>query len=134
MEKIIKEAKVSKVKMAMDLILSIISAGIAKPILIKDLRTKLTLTNKRLSGSMGLIKTQNLDSPLNKINGVEVRQNLFGKMFKYGTITVVTAATKFNLDYIENPDELKTAINNQIEQYEEDRMTRQAEKMAQAMK
>lgn len=134
MEKIIKEAKVSKVKMAMDLILSIISAGIAIPILIKDLRTKLTLTNKRLSGSIGLIKTQNIDSPLNKINGVEVRQNLFGKMFNYGTITVVTAATKFNLDYIENPDELKTAINNQIEQYEEDRMTRQAEKMAQAMR
>lgn len=132
MEEIIKEAKVSKVKMAMDLILSIGFVGI--PALIKDLRTKLTLTNKRLSGSMGLIKTQNLDSPLNKINGVEVRQNLFGKMFNYGTITVVTAATKFNLDYIENPDELRTAINNQIEQYEEDRMTRQAEKMAQAMK
>lgn len=132
MEEIIKEAQVSKVKIILDLILCIYLIGI--PALVKDLTTKLRLTNKRLSGSLGLIRTKNLDSPLNKINGVEVRQNLFGKIFNYGTIIVVTAATKFHFEHIENPDELKTAINNQIEQYEEDRITRQAEKMAQAMR
>ena len=41
----------------------------------------LIITNKRVNGKTGLINTNELDSPLNKINGVQVRQGLFGKIY-----------------------------------------------------
>ena len=102
--------------------------------LIKFFTTKLIITNKRVNGKTGLINTNELDSPLNKINGVQVRQGLFGKIFNYGTVSITTASTVFNFDYIDKPNEFKTILNNQIEKYDDDRIEKQAKKMAEAMK
>lgn len=102
--------------------------------LIKFFTTKLIITNKKVNGKMDLINTNELDSPLNKINGVQVRQGLFGKIFNYGTISITTASTVFNFDYINKPNEFKTILNNQIEKYDDDRIEKQAKKMAEAMK
>ncbi len=68
------------------------------------------------------------DSPLNKINGVQVRQGLFGKIFNYGTVSITTASTVFNFDYIDKPNDFKTILNNQIEKYDDDRIEKQAKK------
>ena len=96
--------------------------------------TKLYITNKRVSGKVGLIRTNELDSPLNKINGVQVKQGLFGKIFNYGTVSITTASTVFDFPYIDKPNEFKTILNNQIEKYDDERIEKQARKFAEAMK
>lgn len=140
MEKTIKEGKISIATLIIRLIIDFVAMCILIEFIwiIKDLikffTTKLIITNKKVNGKMDLINTNELDSPLNKINGVQVRQGLFGKIFNYGTISITTASTVFNFDYINKPNEFKTILNNQIEKYDDDRIEKQAKKMAEAMK
>lgn len=43
-------------------------------------------------------------------------------MFNYGTVSITTASTAFNFDYIDKPNEFKNILNNQIEKYDDDRI------------
>lgn len=140
MEEIVKEGKISVITLLIRLfIVDIFSCCILVGFIwfVKDIiiffTTKLIITNKRISGKTGLINANELDSPLNKINGIQIKQGLFGKIFNYGTISITTASTVFNFDYISSPYEFKTILNNQIEKYDEQRIEMQAKKMAQAI-
>ena len=140
MEKVVKEGKLSIAcfitKLIIDFCALCIIVGfvwIVKDI-IKFFTTKLIITNKRVSGKTGLINTNELDSPLNKINGIQVKQGLFGKIFNYGTVSITTASSVFNFDMISRPNEFKSILNNQIEKYDEERIEMQAQKMAEAMR
>ena len=140
MEKTIKEGKISISTLIIRLIIDCFAICILIGLIwiIKDLikffTTKLIITNKKINGKTGLINTNELDSPLNKINGVQVKQGLFGKIFNYGTVSITTASTAFNFDYIDKPNEFKNILNNQIEKYDDDRIEKQAKKIAKAMK
>lgn len=140
MEETIKEGKISIATLIIRLIIDFFAMCILIGFiwiirdLIKFFTTTLIITNKRVNGKTGLINTNELDSPLNKINGVQVKQGLFGKIFNYGTISITTASTVFNFDYIDKPNDFKNILNNQIEKYEDDRIEKQAKKMAEAMK
>lgn len=140
MEQTIKEGKISIVCIVVRLIIDLFAMCILIGFvwIIKDLiaffTTKLTITNKKITGRTGLINTNQLDSPLNKISGVQVEKGLFGQIFNYGTIKITTASTVFNFKYIANPDEFRTILNNQIEQYDEERIKKQAKELAAAMK
>lgn len=140
MKKTIKEGKISISTLIIRLIIDCFAICILIGLiwivkdLIKFFTTKLIITNKRVNGKTGLINTNKLDSPLNKINGVQVKQGLFGKIFNYGTVSITTASTTFNFDYIDKPNEFKNILNNQIEKYDDDRIEKQAKKMAKAMK
>ena len=133
MEQTIKEGKISIVCIIVRLIIDFFAMCILIGFIwiIKDLiaffTTKLTITNKKVTGKTGLINTNQLDSPLNKISGVQVEKGLFGQIFNYGTIKITTASTVFNFKYIGNPDEFRTILNNQIEQYDEERIKKQAQ-------
>lgn len=102
--------------------------------LIKYFTTKLEVTNRRVRGKTGLVNTNELDSPLNKISGIQLKQGFFGKMFNYGTLKISTASSVFEFDYVVNPSEFKTILNNQIEAYDDERIEKQAQKLASAMK
>lgn len=140
MEETIKEGKISIVAF----ILFIIRDCFAMMILIgfywaiRDVisffTTKITITNKRVMGSTGLFNVNRLDSPLNKINGVQVKQGIFGQILNYGTVRITTASTFFDYHFIYNPNEFKTILNNQIEKYDDERIEKQAKKLAEAMK
>lgn len=140
MEETIKEGKISIATLIIRLIIDFCALCILVGVvwivkdLIKFFTTKLIITNKRVNGKTGFINTNELDSPLNKINGVQVRQDLFGKMFNYGTVSITTASTVFNFDYIDKPNDFKAILNNQIEKYDDERIEKQAKKMAEAMK
>lgn len=140
MEETIKEGKISITALIFALIIDLIACLIIIGIIwiIRDIiaffTTKLIITNKRVRGKVGLINTDELDSPLNKINGVQVQQGVFGKIFNYGTVSITTASTSFNFKLIDKPNEFKTILNNQIEKFDEERIEKQAKKMAEAMK
>ena len=140
MEQIVKEYKISIVCICFRLLIDFFAMCILIGFiwLISDLitffTTKLTITNKRVIGKTGLININQLDSPLNKINGIQVEKGLFGQIFNYGTIKITTSSTVFNFKYIAYPDEFRTTLNNQIEQYDDERIKKQAQELAAAMK
>ena len=140
MEENIREGKISIAALIMKLIIDSFACCILIGFiwLIKDIitfiTTKLIITNKNINGKTGLFNTNELNSPLNKISGVQVQQGIFGKIFNYGNIVITTASTKFQFKYINKPNEFRNALNYQIEKYEEERIEEQAKKMAEAMK
>lgn len=125
MEQTVKTAKLSVVALCFTLFLDFIAMAFLIGFylfprdLIRYFNIKLIITNKRLKGKVGFIRTSELDSPLNKIDSVQINQGLFGKVFNYGTIIVTTASSKFKFDYIENPSEFKSILNSQIDKYSE---------------
>ena len=102
--------------------------------LIRFLTTELSFTNKRLIGKTGLINTKTLDSPLNKINNTSVSSGLFGKIFGYGNVHITTSSGAYIYKGIATPDNFKTDLMNQIDQFDEDRIKKQAAEMANAIK
>lgn len=102
--------------------------------LIRFLTTELGFTNKRLIGKVGLIHTKSLDSPLNKINNVSSSSGLFGKIFGYGNVNITTSSGAYLYKGIVKPEQFKTNLMKQIDQFDEDRIKQQATEMANAMK
>ncbi len=96
-------------------------------------KLELAVTNKRVVGRAGVLKTFSLDAPLNKVQNVAVDQGLFGKIFNYGNITITTAAGAIPFVGVSHPDAFKGMVMQQIDQYEEDRVKQQAAEMANAM-
>lgn len=94
---------------------------------------ELAITNKRIVGKIGLLSSNALDAPLNKIQNVSVSNGLWGKIFNYGTVKINTAAGWYSFPGIKNPNNFKTMIMNQIDQYEEDKIKQQAAEMAKSM-
>ncbi len=96
-------------------------------------RVELAVTNKRVVGRYGIVHTESLDLPLNKVQNVNVKQGMGGKIFNYGTVEISSAAGTMMFGYIKKADAFKNMILAQADQFEEDRMKQQANQMAQAM-
>ena len=98
-------------------------------------KTKLTLTNKRLIGKVGgLFSSDYLDVPLNKVSSVMVENSALGRILGYATVNVASSSGACSYDYVRGGNEFRNAVNNQIEIYEENRIKKQAEEMARAIK
>lgn len=130
-ETIVKKAKITMLFAFMHITNILIIPLIVRLVKVKNIA--LAFTNKRIVGKVGVIKTQALDAPLNKIQNCSVKQGLGGKIFNYGTIRVDTAAGKFEFVGVKDANGFKNALMAQTDKFEEDRMQQQASQMAQAM-
>jgi len=101
--------------------------------IINLLTTAVAFSNKKVMCKTGLINTQKMDSPLDKINNVTVTSGLFGKILGYGNIVITTAAESHTYKGIKTPEKFRTALTEQIQTFEEDKATKQAIEMAKAM-
>ncbi len=70
------------------------------------------VTNRRVIRASGVFNKNILDSSLSKINDVILQQSMMGRMFKYGTIKILTATEEVInlLDHIRNPIGFKHAM------------------------
>ena len=100
---------------------------------VKFFHIELAVTNKRIIGKAGVVNTSALDAPLNKVQNVSVKENLWGKILNYGTVRIDTAAGKYEFYMVKNANAFKGMVMAQIDQYEEDRIKQQAAEMANAM-
>ena len=71
------------------------------------LTTKLEISDTVVSGKIGLIHTQTLESPINKITSVKVEQKVFGKIFNYGDVYINTPAGNFDFKCMADPNKIK---------------------------
>lgn len=66
------------------------------------------VTNKRIICKTGLFSRKTLEMNLNKIETVNVDQSVFGRLFGYGTITIIgTGGTKESFPDIGNATEFR---------------------------
>ena len=112
----------------------IVAAIIILPSFLKIKSTELGLTNKKILGKYGVINTKIMDSPLGKINSVTVEQGLDGKIFGYGKIVISTSSGGYKFNFIKNADSFRSAVMEQIDIAEEEKLRKQAEQLAGAMK
>jgi uncharacterized membrane protein YdbT with pleckstrin-like domain len=79
------------------------------------------ITDRRVIQVRGIINKTVLDSSLEKINDLELRQSLLGRMFNYGTIAILTGSGEDGtniLDRIAEPMEFKRAMLEAKHSYE----------------
>jgi len=78
------------------------------------------VTNRRVMQISGIFNKNVIDSSLEKVNDVKMEQSVFGRMFDYGDVEILTASelgvNKFKR--IENPIRFKTAMINAKEKLE----------------
>jgi uncharacterized membrane protein YdbT with pleckstrin-like domain len=77
----------------------------------------IVLTDKRIFGNKGLLKTKTLSSPISKITNVSVNQSLLGKVLGYGTIYIDTISGNYAFKYIKKPMDLHNAIIEQTSRH-----------------
>ena len=131
-EHVICEAKISVAVLIIHVLLIFVAIGLItiwKP-LIDRFTTVLCFTNKKVIGKTGLVKTKSLEAPLNKINNASVDQGFFGKILGYGTVRIDTSSGTYIFSHISKPDKFKTALMNQIEKYDDERIQKQAQAIA----
>lgn len=135
-EVVVLQAKVHWACLIPSIIFSFIIIGIPFLIvkIIKMKTTELGFTNKNFIGKIGLINTKVLNSPLNKINNISVQSGLGGKIFGYGTVHVDTASGAYDYKCIKGADSFRTNLLQAIENYEQEKIKKQAQEMATAMK
>lgn len=135
-ETVIRKAKIHGVTLVPHVLAMFIFIGFITiwGALIRMFTTDLGFTNKKIIGKTGLIKTQSLNSPLNKINDVGVSSGLFGKIFGYGNIVISTSSGRYVFKGVAKPNDFKNALHAQIDTFDEERIKKQAQEMAAAMK
>lgn len=71
------------------------------------------ITDRRVIQIRGILNKRVIDSSLEKINDVELRQSLFGRMMNFGTVEILTASGEEGvnvMDRIAAPLEFKRAM------------------------
>jgi uncharacterized membrane protein YdbT with pleckstrin-like domain len=77
------------------------------------------LTSRRVIQQMGILTRRSVDSWLDKINNIEHRQTLWGRILGFGDVEVETASEQGIIRFasVSRPLELKNAIVSAMEQY-----------------
>jgi len=82
---------------------------------IKYRTSEFGITNKRVIVKVGLISRNSLEVLLNKVEGIQVNQDILGRMLDYGSITISgTGGTKDPFHNIEAPFEFRKKVQEQI--------------------
>jgi uncharacterized membrane protein YdbT with pleckstrin-like domain len=77
--------------------------------------SEFAVTNKRVLIKVGFISRHSLELLLKQVEGVGVDQTLLGRIFGYGTITVIgTGGTKETYAMIANPLEFRRQVQGAI--------------------
>jgi uncharacterized membrane protein YdbT with pleckstrin-like domain len=78
---------------------------------IQWLVTEIAVTNRRVIYKKGLIRRQTNEMNMDKVESVQVEQSILGRMFDYGTVTILGTGEGFEtLRTIANPIELRNCI------------------------
>lgn len=93
------------------------------------------VTNYRVIDESGLINLSAKESPLEKINNVSYDQDIWGRIFNYGHVTIQTAAEIGSTEYkdVHGPKRLKDTITLAQSEFKNLQLTNQARQMMEAM-
>ncbi|MHB8077785.1 MAG: PH domain-containing protein [Candidatus Krumholzibacteriia bacterium] len=97
-------------------VLAIIGLPLLIAALIQRANTEMAITNKRVIIKTGWITRKTLEMNLAKIENIGVDQGLFGRIWNFGTVTVVgTGGTREPFKYVAAPLDFRHAVQAQAE-------------------
>ena len=103
-------------KLIIDVLLMAVLIGFVTAIkhLLEYFKVQIELTDKTVILKMGILTSNVTEVPYSKINSISVRKGIVGSMLGYGDIVILTGNDVSGIVFkgIENPDQLKMAINN----------------------
>jgi len=73
------------------------------------------VTNKRVIIKTGVISRRTVDLVLAKCEGIQVTQDILGRIFGYGTLVVTTGGATNCYYFVAKPFHFKKSINEQIQ-------------------
>lgn len=74
------------------------------------------LTNKRILIKIGFLHRQSIETLLQRIEGIQINQNLLGRILDYGTIIICgVGGTKDHFRMIDAPSVFRRKVQEQIE-------------------
>jgi uncharacterized membrane protein YdbT with pleckstrin-like domain len=117
-EQVVYQARIHGIILVPGIALFIVIVGI--PLLIAAFiaraTTEMAVTNRRVIIKTGWISRKTLEMNLAKIENIGVDQSLFGRIWNYGTVTVVgTGGTREPFRYVAAPLEFRRAVQGQAE-------------------
>lgn len=135
-EQIVLEARITPWVVVGSLFWSWILAFIPSILLLlRQLKTELGITNKRVIVKAGLLSSTTKETTLDKVQNVTFYQPLLGRIFNYGTVVIQTAATlgREGLRGVCNPKQVRDTLVEQIEAYRKSQIREQAEAIASSL-
>lgn len=103
---------------------------------------QLVVTNKRLLGRSGFIAKKTMDIILLKLDTINASNGIFGALFHYGTLEVVSAGSQqivngrtvnMKFPYVQNTEEFRRAALAAIDRAKEEEREAQARAQAEAL-
>ena len=86
--------------------------------LVALLTTEFAVTNRRVIAKTGFIHRRTLELLIPKIESIAVYQNIVGRMFNFGSVTVIgTGGTRERFGAIAEPVAVRRKLNQVIENY-----------------
>jgi uncharacterized membrane protein YdbT with pleckstrin-like domain len=83
--------------------------------IVERLTSEFAVTNKRIIIKTGFISRRTIEMKFSRIESVEVNQSIFGRVFDYGSITVIgTGGTKELFHKIAKPLEFRNQFQQLI--------------------
>lgn len=76
---------------------------------------ELALTNKKIIGKYGVVRTEKMNVPLEYVTAVSVEQTWFEKIFGCGSIIITTSLGNYRFDCVKSADIFKDALTKQID-------------------
>lgn len=74
--------------------------------------TELAITNKRIIAKYGFIMRDTVELPLKRVESIQVRQGIFGRIFGYGTVIVAGAGNpQAKIKNVRNPLAFRAVFN-----------------------
>ena len=73
--------------------------------------SEFAITNRRVIVKTGLLARRTIEINISRVESVQVDQDIFGRLFNYGAITVIgTGGTKEPFTMIENPQAFRRMV------------------------
>jgi len=112
-EKVISFFSIHKFHYILPLAMSLCIIGI--PLLLKYLFTEYGLTNNRVITKTGVISRSTEEMKLSKVETVEIKQSILGRIIGYGNVIVSgTGSSNVIISKVSNPIEVKKKIDSQL--------------------
>jgi uncharacterized membrane protein YdbT with pleckstrin-like domain len=78
---------------------------------IRQTTSEFAVTNRRVIVKTGLLSRRTIEINISRVESVQVDQDIFGRLFSYGAITVIgTGGTKEPFTLIDNPQQFRRMV------------------------
>lgn len=82
--------------------------------ILRILNTKIEVEPNMVYSKTGILRKDIQNSPMKHVQSVRVDRSLFGRIFRYGDVTITTAGAGYKYKGIGNAEELRSLINSYL--------------------